>query len=177
MKKQRNKNRKSKPKIDQVRENGIRRATILVLAFAIVAILSYWFWNPKRTDPPKRAIRRTDVVESNSITSASPTTKPDFQKLVGTWQRPDGGYIIAINSVDTTGKMDAAYFNPMPIGVSKAEASVEGQAMTVFIELQAPNYPGSTYTLEYEPASDQFRGIYYQALQKQSFEVAFERMK
>jgi len=34
----------------------------------------------------------------------------------------------------------------------------------VFIELRDVNYPGSTYSLTYEPASDQLKGIYYQAV-------------
>ena len=39
------------------------------------------------------------------------------------------------------------------------------------------NYPGSTYTLTYDPASDQLKGVYYQAVEKQQFPVAFLRMK
>jgi hypothetical protein len=42
--------------------------------------------------------------------------------LKGRWRRPDGGSIIEIKSVDATGKMDVAYFNPQPIRVSIAEA-------------------------------------------------------
>ena len=50
-------------------------------------------------------------------------------------------------------------------------------AMKVFIELRDVNYPGSTYTLTYDPASDQLKGVYYQAVEKQRFPVAFVRMK
>ena len=39
------------------------------------------------------------------------------------------------------------------------------------------NYPGSTYTLTYDPASDQLKGVYYQAALQQRFEVVFVRMK
>lgn len=103
--------------------------------------------------------------------------KPEFQKLKGKWLRPDGGYVIDIKSVDDGGKLDAAYLNPKPIHVAKAEASLEGAAIKAFIELRDVNYPGSTYTLVYEPDSDELRGIYYQAVQQQRFEVAFVRMK
>lgn len=73
--------------------------------------------------------------------------------------------------------MDAGYFNPKPIHVAKAEASQDGVAMKVFIELRDVNYPGSTYTLTYNPENDQLSGIYFQALQQQSFEVFFTRMQ
>jgi len=108
----------------------------------------------------------------------SATRNPDFARLQGKWRRPDGGYVIDIKSVDaTSGKMDAAYFNPQPIHVSKAMASREGASTRVFVELQGANYPGSTYTLVYAPAPDQLMGIYYQAALRQQFEVVFQRLK
>ena len=73
--------------------------------------------------------------------------------------------------------MAAGYFNPKSIHVAQAEASREGGVMKVFIELRDVNYPGSTYTLTYDPASDQLTGVYYQAVEKQRFSVAFVRMK
>jgi hypothetical protein len=76
---------------------------------------------------------------------------------------------------DTTGQMDAGYFNPNPINVSKAEASRENATVKVFVELRAPNYPGSTYTLTYDPATDHLTGMYFQAALKQQFDVVFER--
>ena len=42
-------------------------------------------------------------------------------------------------------------------------------------ELRAGGYAGSTYTLGYDPAKDQLKGIYYQAVAKQMFEVIFVR--
>ena len=73
--------------------------------------------------------------------------------------------------------MAAGYFNPKSIHVAQAEASREGGVMKVFIELRGVNYPGSTYTLTYDPASDQLKGVYYQAALQQRFEVVFVRMK
>lgn len=46
----------------------------------------------------------------------------------------------------------------------------------MFVELRDVNYPDSTYSLIYDVANDQLRGIYYQALQQQKYEVAFERI-
>ncbi len=98
-----------------------------------------------------------------------------FEKLVARWLREDGGYILEIRSVSPEGKADAAYYNPRPINVAKAEAFSENGALTLFVELRAPNYPGSTYRLVYDPASDTLVGTYFQALQKQTFDVSFVR--
>ena len=100
-----------------------------------------------------------------------------FDQLYGRWLRPDGGYVLDIRAVDASGKIDAAYLNPRPISIAKAEATRDGSTLKVFIELRAPNYPGSTYTLTYDPQRDQLFGIYFQAVQQQSFDVTFVRMK
>ena len=76
-----------------------------------------------------------------------------------------------------SGKIDAAYLNPKPINVAKAEATRDGSTVKVFVELRAPNYPGSTYTLTYDPQQDQLRGIYFQAVEQQNFDVFFVRTK
>ena len=100
-----------------------------------------------------------------------------FDALNGRWLRPDGGYVLEIRAVDAGGKIDAVYLNPKPINIAKAEATRDGSTVKVFVELRAPNYPGSTYTLTYDPQQDQLRGIYFQAVQQQSFNVFFARMK
>ena len=73
--------------------------------------------------------------------------------------------------------MDAGYFNPKAIHVERAFASRENDTTKVFIELRDVNYPGSTYMLSYDPASDRLKGIYYQAVENQRFEVTFDRMR
>jgi hypothetical protein len=98
--------------------------------------------------------------------------------LSGKWLRPDGGYVLEIRSVDdASGKLEAAYLNPRPINVSKAQATRDGGSVKVFVELRDVNYPGSTYTLAYDPASDQLKGDYFQAALKQTFDVYFTRVK
>ena len=101
----------------------------------------------------------------------------EFESLIGRWLRPDGGYILEIQAVDSTGKIDALYLNPRPINIAKAEATRDASKINVFVELRAPNYPGSTYTLVYDPKQDQLRGTYFQAALGQSFDVNFVRMK
>jgi hypothetical protein len=73
--------------------------------------------------------------------------------------------------------MNAAYFNPQPINVAKAEALQGGGTVSVFIELRDVNYPGSTYNLTYDPANDSLKGIYFQAAIKQTFDVYFIRLQ
>lgn len=107
----------------------------------------------------------------------SAAERADFQALVGKWVRPDGGYVIAVRSVDSDGRVDAGYFNPRPINVSRAEASAQGKTIKLFIELQAAGYPGSTYELMYAPGNDVLVGIYFQAAMQQRFEVVFVRTK
>jgi hypothetical protein len=92
-----------------------------------------------------------------------PTEKdpPDFGRLVGNWVRPDGGYVIEISKIYQDGRVDAAYFNPRPIHVSRSNVSEEDGIIELFIELQGKGYPGSTYTLKYNTAYDAMVGIYF----------------
>ena len=144
------------------------------LALAILVSLGFWWWKVKSTDisPPAAA-----PTEANAVNPAAAGSRAEFQKLKGRWRRPDGGYVVEIKSIADSGAMDAAYFNPNPIHIAKAEALREGAVTKVFIELRDVNYPGSTYTLTYEPARDQLQGIYYQAVERQRYEVVFERIK
>ena len=109
--------------------------------------------------------------------SSEEKAKPDFGKLNGRWVRTDGGYILSVKDVDPGGKMDAAYYNPRPINVSKAQATQDGATLKVFVELRDAGYPGSTYTLSYDPKTDRLGGLYYQAAIQQRFDVIFVRSK
>lgn len=100
---------------------------------------------------------------------------PDPVKLVGRWLRADGGYVLQLTDPDPDGHLQAAYFNPQPINVSAAAWKHQGGYLGAFVELRAPNYPGSTYTLAYDQENDRLVGIYYQAVMKQQFDVVFVR--
>jgi hypothetical protein len=114
--------------------------------------------------------------EKGSISSVE-KAKPNFGTLKGRWVRPDGGYILSVKGVDSDGNMDAAYYNPKPINVSKAQATQDGAFLKVFIELRDTGYPGSTYMLTYDPKTDRLGGVYYQAAIGQRFDVFFVRAK
>ena len=91
--------------------------------------------------------------------------------------RPDGGYVVTIKSVSAEGKLDASYANPNPLPFSRAEAMRDGNEIRVFLELTAGGYNGSTYSLAYDPAQDVLKGVYYQAVARQKFDIYFERAK
>jgi hypothetical protein len=113
-------------------------------------------------------------VASRADSAVSPQ---DFRHLIGRWVRTDGGYVIEIRNIDARGNVDAGYYNPRAINVSRANASKLGADSKVFIELRDTGYPGSTYTLIYDTDKDLLPGVYYQAAQGQKYNVVFLRMK
>ena len=135
----------------------------LGLRFCVLAIA---------TSIPLAQAQPLPVAPAASSISGSPAA---FASLPGRWVRPDGGYVISIKSVDASGKLDASYANPNPLPFYTAMATGDGSSLKLFFELRAGGYNGSTYTLNYEVASDQLKGTYYQAVAKQTFEVVFVR--
>jgi hypothetical protein len=101
----------------------------------------------------------------------------NFQPLIGRWQRTDGGYIIEIRSIAPDGKITAGYYNPRPINVEQAQASMQKDHIKVEVKLRDQGYPGSAYTLVYAPDKDVLIGYYYHAVSGQNFEVGFIRAK
>lgn len=114
---------------------------------------------------------------ASAADSTQSVRKTDTQQLVGRWIRPDGGYVLELSDINKDGSLKAAYFNPRPINVSRAELLLKKGKMSIFIKLRDVNYPGSTYSLHYDPKTDRLLGTYFQALQRQLFEVEFERFK
>lgn len=109
--------------------------------------------------------------------AAAAKAQAEFGALQGKWVRPDGGYVIDIRAIEAGGKLDASYANPRPLPFAVAQATREGANVTLFFELRAGGYNGSTYTLTYDPSSDTLRGVYYQAVAGQRFDVYFARVK
>lgn len=113
------------------------------------------------------------------VRAEAPAAQVDgtFATLPGRWVRPDGGYVINIKGIDASGKLDASYANPNPLPFSRAEATRDGNTIKLFFELRAGGYNGSTYTLTYDPASDTLKGVYFQAIAQQKFDIYFMRYK
>jgi len=95
--------------------------------------------------------------------------------LEGTWIRPDGGYTLVIEDVKQDGSLKASYFNPREINIHKAYWKFQADRVNLFIELRDTNYPGSTYNLLYYGERDLLVGAYFQAVEKQTFQIAFIR--
>jgi len=131
----------------------------------------------------KHPSKRRNVIVFAALLSCAPLVfaQPtaakavDASTLKGNWVRPDGGYRIAIKGVGPKGELEAIYYNPTALPFSRAQTSMEGTSLRVFLELRAGGYDGSTYELVYDPASDRLVGTYYQAVAKQKFSVYFAR--
>jgi hypothetical protein len=145
-----------------------------IAALTVIALAAALVWGVWRSGSPPAALRSAS--DPTAAAGAAKTGR-SFQELVGRWVRPDGGYVLEIKSAQDNGPIEAAYFNPNPIHVARAEASREGSTVKVFIELRDENYPGSTYMLTHDVASDQLRGIYYQAVEHEQYSIFFQRLK
>ena len=162
-----------KPLHEEGRKFLIAKAMLLAAGLVAAVLLSVLNWNLAEAE----SLGQPASVKAEDRSPDKEGVKPGFEELKGRWRRPDGGYIIEVRNVDATGKMDTAYLNPRPINVSKAEATREGSATKVFIELRDAGYPGSTYTLTYDSQSDQLKGVYFQAALQQNFDVVFFRIR
>jgi hypothetical protein len=176
MSKSKNRKRNNNPPAPAANGRRLLGIAAVVVTVGVVAACAFW-WSKGPHGEASPAVAPEAAINSTNQALPSATASPGFEKLKGKWMRPDGGYVVEIRSVEPGGRMDAAYFNPRPINVSQAHALQEGAVTKVLIELRDANYPGSTYTLAYDAASDELKGIYYQAALQQQFEVFFVRMK
>jgi uncharacterized protein (DUF2147 family) len=103
--------------------------------------------------------------------------KNDVRQIIGSWIRPDGGYVLEIKKIGKDGTLKAAYFNPRSINVARAELNSQTGEATIFVELRDVNYPGSKYNLRYDPKTDRLVGTYFQAVEGVSYNIEFVRNK
>ncbi len=109
------------------------------------------------------------------LCSAALAGAAGLEDLVGTWVRPDGGYRLVVKAVTADGKADVQYFNPNPIRVAEATAAMKDGVATLFVKFDDVNYTGSTYNLTLASDNSRLVGKYFQATQKQTYEIFFER--
>lgn len=110
-----------------------------------------------------------------SAPAAKAAVPETVQKLLGRWVRSDGGYTLELRSAELSGVVDAGYFNPKSIRVSRAVWMQGGGGYQVAVELNDVGYPGATYLLTYEPQADKLVGTYTQPQMQQTFDVEFMR--
>jgi len=151
---------------------------IILIFLIVIALTTVFILGKKQLDPSENVDLAAAAKESQL---SSPVIQENLEttvkKLEGNWQRSDGGYILILKDPTPDGKVNAEYFNPKPIKVGSSGWQSDAGKVTVKIELQDVNYPGSIYTLEYFPKGDILAGVYYQAVQKMNFDVQFDRIK
>jgi hypothetical protein len=145
------------------------RSAVAVLSALLLAGLAGCGEKP---EPPAPA-----APPAAAATNAAPALKPEFQRLLGKWLRPDGGYVLELKQVDADGKFEAGYFNPSPIHVQRAQGVRDSEGTRLVVELRDENYPGCIYKLTYDEKNDQLFGTYYQAAMNQTYDIAFGRYK
>jgi hypothetical protein len=185
--KHRKKSRKQEQSLGPASKRPWTIGILLLVAAAGIASIVWWPRGGPRTETqsassPLPVEPTTDPSPVKPAASAEPArdtaaaAKPELRKLKGRWRRSGEQYILEVRAVDESGKVNAAYFNPKPIRVGRAMAKQEAGAATLFVELRDTGYPGCTYTLVYDPKSDQLAGIYHQAAMQEQYEVFFERI-
>jgi hypothetical protein len=159
-------------------KSGVRRVAALTvtLVLAVGVVATFVLMRGRQPEGVGSPLSSSPAPGSALLASVH-SAESGFGALRGRWLRPDGGYILDIRDVDARGKIDAMYLNPRPITVATAEATRDGSTLRMFVELLAPGYPGSTYTLTYDPQRDQLTGIYFQAALQQRFDVLFVRIR
>ena len=129
-----------------------------------------------KKDAPLETKSSSVTAPANPATAATSANVPDpVRKVFGKWIRSDGGYVLEIRSGDLSGVLDAAYFNPKPIKVSRAIWMQGPTGFQVVVELNDVGYPGATYVLSHEPQADRLVGKYNQPAMQQSFDIEFVR--
>ena len=178
-------NRSSKASEDGGRGRAVALAVVVCAAVAL-GILSWKGDSGPRTVAPPPPLARPKATATPPRAAPAPPQRPSigpgtaplaFRPLLDEWVRPDGGYVLSVTGIAEDGTATVGYFNPSPINVGHAEARLEGDIPGLFVEMQDKNYPGSTYTLAYDAGGDRLVGVYFQAVQRASYDVVFVRKR
>lgn len=158
---------------NQIPKSSTKNKTSRILIAAgilLAALAAYMFWPSAETTSAENNTTPATV-------AASPALAAEKEKLIGRWQRTDGGYIIELKNPTAEGLIEAGYFNPNPINVGRSAWQSKDGRLMVMVELQDQNYPGSLYKLEYQPQGDKLFGTYFQAVERVSYDVEFTRLQ
>jgi hypothetical protein len=174
---------------------GSNFSTLPIVVFVVGAGVLIWLImgsfnspTPAGGNPPATATDGVDDSEqqpspesgrdivAEKTEGPEPLSDADRQKLLGKWERQDNPpYTIELRLVKPDGMTDARYFNPRPINVAEAFTVAKDGKLALFMKMQDVGYDGSTYTLVYDQGQDLLIGEYFQATQRQTYEVAFQR--
>jgi hypothetical protein len=166
------------PKARPTRGLGRIVVVTLVVLAAIVLVVTSWRSGSESRSPAASSTASPAAPSSSAPAAAAAADTPEaYRRLIGDWLRPDGGYVLSVRRVSPDGAAEVAYFNPRPIRVATATVRQEGGLLGLSVKFDDVNYPGSTYTLGYDAATDQLKGIYFQAVQQEKYEVVFVRRR
>ncbi len=153
--------------MDRRGHRSARLRASLVLAAVLVPASAC-----RKAGPAVSAVEPAPAVAApTAVSGAQP------QRLVGRWQRSDSDYAIEVARAGADGSIEARYFNPQPIHVSRAAWRTEAGRLVLFVELTDRGYPGNNYALVYDPGSDALVGEYRHLGLNETYEVAFSRLK
>ena len=138
----------------------MKRTHLAIMSLALTIPHAY------AQQPPTGAAAQTSIA-----------SQTNFDALPGRWVRVEGGYVISIAGVDANGRLDANYANPRQLPFHSAMATNDNGVLRLVCELRAGGCDGSTYTLSYDAANDQLKGVYDQVVLKQRFDVTFVRAR
>jgi hypothetical protein len=155
------------------------RACVAGLA-ALIALASCKKADAPATKSEPAAAAPAAAGAPSATTAAAPAPKPGavpdaVKKVLGKWLRSDGTYVLELRSADLSGVVDAGYFNPKSIHVSRAIWMQGPAGLQVMVELNDVGYPGATYVLSYDAAGDRLVGQYTQPQMQQTFDIDFVR--
>ncbi len=151
--------------------------TRLSLAIAAGVTLVSGTVSCKKSETPAKdavtpAAAATPVAPAAAATGEAPA---EVRKMLGRWLRSDGTYVLELRSADRSGVVQAGYFNPKSINVSRAIWMRSAEGLQVVVELNDVGYPGATYVLSHDVKNDTLVGKYNQPQMGQSFDVDFVR--
>ena len=157
--------RKSLWRLQAAGKRGLRGG-IAGLAIAVFAGLTAC----QKTSPAPEA-----AAPAAAAKPTAPNVPEGVRNLLGRWMRADGGYVLELKSADLSGAVEAAYFNPKPIRVSRAIWMQGPAGFQIVVELNDVGYPGALYELSPDAKGDRLVGKYTQPAMRESFEIEFAR--
>lgn len=101
----------------------------------------------------------------------------DQHLLVGEWTRSESTCQIKITDALNNGKLELTYFNPKLINIGKSYWLMKGTFLSIYVELQDENNPGSFYKLNYNVERDMLVGDYFEVLDGKTYPVEFVRTR
>jgi len=156
-------------------KSAIQALVPAALLAVVVGGLVLIFWPAKVT----QTVTAPGPTPSATPEATAATEALDASKrllsLSGNWMREDGGYRLAIEGVESDGRLRASYFNPNPIRVSLATATNDAGTVKMRVELNDVGYPGCVYSLIHDRVNDRLVGTYFQAAMGETYEVSFVR--